>query len=176
VISRLGWICRHVANSLMAIAGIFLVLMMLQTVADVISANLFGRPIEGNIEIVSVYYMVMVVFLPLAWVEMKDEHIYADLFTNRLGRLPRRWVLGFSYVVAALFCAILAYQTAMDAKEAFDKSEVMMGSTLITIWPARFGLPIGFSAITLVLVLKFCEVIIGKPEASDYKSTYEDVE
>ena len=49
---------RWVALGLALIAGLALLAMMVQTVVDVLMKNLAGRPIEGNLEIMSVYHMV----------------------------------------------------------------------------------------------------------------------
>ena len=62
--------------------GIALLLMMAQTVIDILMKNLMGAPIEGNLEIMSVYHMVAIVFLPLAIVELKHEHINVDLLVR----------------------------------------------------------------------------------------------
>ena len=89
---------RAIALALAVVAGIALLLMMIQTVVDVTMNNLFGGPIEGNLEIMSVYHMVALVFLPLAIVELKHEHITVDLLVrlfptrrptrHRYARLP----------------------------------------------------------------------------------------
>jgi hypothetical protein len=57
-----------VAKALAVLSSVTVLLMMIQTVVDVTSNNLLGRPIEGNAEIIAAYYMVMIVFLPLAFV------------------------------------------------------------------------------------------------------------
>ena len=46
-------------------------LMMLHVTADVTSRTLFNRPLEGTTEIVAVYYMVMVAYLPWAWISAR---------------------------------------------------------------------------------------------------------
>lgn len=144
---------RGLAYVLAFVAGAVVLLMMLQTVADVASSNFFGRPIEGNLEIISTYYMVMVVFLPLAFVELRHEHITVDLVVRLLPDAVHRGILVFGYLVCAAFFAILAYQTWEDAVNAWHVGEVMMGSTYVTIWPAKFALPVGFFAIMLAVLL-----------------------
>ena len=68
-----------VARALLFCAGIGLLLMMVQTAADVAADNLWRHPIKGNLEIISVYHMVLVVFLPLAYVELEEQNIQVDL-------------------------------------------------------------------------------------------------
>jgi len=140
---------RWLAMLLATIAGAALILMMLQTVASVVMSNLFGRPITGNLEIVSVYHMVMVVFLPLAYVELRHEHISVELVVQLMPGWLQRVVLTFSYLVATGFFCILARQTWLDALRSFRINEIMMGAIYVTIWPAKFALPIGFAAVAL---------------------------
>lgn len=144
---------RRFAMLLAIVAGIALLLMMLQTVVDVIMKNLFGAPIEGNLEIVSVYHMVAIVFLPLALVELKHEHITVDLVVRHFPKGLRRVSDSLGYLVSAVFFGILAYQTWLDAVKAFRIDEILMTSILITIWPAKFSLPIGFAAVMLASAL-----------------------
>ncbi len=144
---------RGLAYALALIAGVSVLLMMLQTVADVLMSNVFGRPIEGNLEIISTYHMVLVVFLPLALVEIRHEHINADLLVRLFPQVVQRAIYAAGQIVCAVFFSILAYQTWLDAVEAWRINEIMMGSTYVTIWPAKFALPLGFLAIMLATLM-----------------------
>ncbi|WP_110598329.1 TRAP transporter small permease subunit [Salinicola lusitanus] len=143
---------RHLANLLAALALVSLFLMMLQTVVDVLASNLSGRPIPGNLEIISVYHMVLVVFLPLAFVEKKNEHISVDLVYQMLPSRLQRWVLVAGYLVTATFLGLLAWQTWADAMRSYQLNEMMMGAVYVTIWPAKLALPVGFSAMLLMVL------------------------
>ena len=143
----------RLAFGLALIAGVSVVLMMLQTVADVLMTNIFGRPIEGNLEISSIYHMVLVVFLPLALVELRHEQISADILVRLFPPVLQRVVYALGQLVCAAFFAILGFQTWRDAVQAWRINEIMMGSTYVTIWPAKFALPIGFAAIMLASLL-----------------------
>lgn len=146
----LFWI-RRLATFLAAVAILSLFLMMLQTVIDVLASNLAGRPIPGNLEIISVYHMVLVVFLPLAFVELKKEPIAVDLVYRMLPKALQRWALVSSYLITATFFGILAWQTGADALRSFGMHEMIMGAVFLTIWPAKLALPIGFAAALLMV-------------------------
>ena len=146
-------VVRWFARALAFVAGVALILMMVQTVIDVVMKNVFGAPIEGNLEIVSVYHMVALVFLPLAIVELKHEHISVDLVVRLFPAPLRRTTETLSYLISALFFGILAWQTWLDAIEAWRIGEILMTSILITIWPAKFSLPVGFAAVMLASLL-----------------------
>jgi TRAP-type C4-dicarboxylate transport system permease small subunit len=144
---------RGLATLLAALAGVAMLLMLLQTVTDVAMANLAGRPIPGNLEIISLYHMVVLVFLPLAFVEMRHEHISVDLVVRLLPRAAQRVILVGSYLVCAGFFALLSWQTLLDAIASWRLGELTMGAIYVTIWPAKFALPAGFIAILLMVLL-----------------------
>ena len=66
------------------VAALFVIVMMLHVCADVFSRLVLGRSLHGTIEIVSAYYMVGVIFLPLIEVTREDGHISVELLTRRL--------------------------------------------------------------------------------------------
>ena len=132
------------------VAGVGLLLMMGQTVVDVLSDNVLGRPIPGNLEIISVYHMVLVVFLPLALVEWQHQNIHVDLFFLRMPKPVQRFALVVGYVVCAAFFFVLAWRTLTDAVAAWHKNELKLAAIYLVIWPAKFVLPIGFLGIALV--------------------------
>src|SRR5690606_4638954 len=104
-------IISTIAFALALIAGVSLMLMMLQTVVDVLMNNFAGAPIEGNLEIISAYHMVLVVFLPLAYVELRHEHINADLVVRLMPRGLQRSVYVFGCLVSLAFFGALTWQT-----------------------------------------------------------------
>lgn len=155
----IGKLVRGFALTLVFISGISLILMMLQTVADILLNNFFGAPIEGNLEVISSYHMVLVVFLPLAYVELRHEHINADLFVRLMSPRLQRVIYVFGALVSCCFFFALGWQTLLDAINSYQINEVIMGSVYVTIWPAKLALPLGFTAIFLVLLLNIWQAI-----------------
>ena len=150
---RFEQLVRFVSGGLTILGGVCLFLMMLQIVVDVGLKYIFNSPIEGNLEVVSFYYMVGVVFLPLAMVELRHEHISVDLIVQMLPKRGRSYVYVLGNCVALSFFGVLAYQTGLDAIHATRINEVMMGSIYVTIWPSRWFLPAGFVLIALAIVV-----------------------
>lgn len=134
----------------MAIAGGTLVLMMLHVVTDAVAKNVFSHPLEGTLAIVSAYYMVPVVFLPLCFVELHEENFRVELFTRRLG--PRS-LTALSGVLRMAATAILLLTAWFSAQEAILQStagemwETALGA--IAVWPGRWVVPVGCSAMGL---------------------------
>ncbi len=142
---------RWAAAIAATVAGLSLLLMMAQTVLDVVLRAGFNNPIEGNLEVVSLYHMVAVVFLPLALVELRREHICVDMFVTALPHRVQSGVYVFAQLVALTFLALLFYRTLIDALHATRIDEVVMGSALLVVWPAKWMLPVGFGAMMLAV-------------------------
>lgn len=135
----------------LAVAGTFILLMMVHVTADVVLRNL-GYHIQGTLEIVGFYYMVCLVMLPMGYVELKREHIRVDLFAQML---PGWLQLGL-YVLACLlglvFFGMLGWQMLADAQRAMRVAETAMANFTFYIWPARWAMPLGFAGLLLAIL------------------------
>ena len=149
LISRL---LRGLNTVILGISGLVLLAMMLLVAADVAAATVFGTPIQNVIEIVAYYMMVGIVFLPLGSTELRGDHIKTDIFTQILPRKP--WLA--SQVVVGLagtaMLGVLTYVSFDKALQATKRGEMMMGTTMIDIWPSRWILFAGFALFLICLV------------------------
>tara|TARA_R110000787_G_scaffold6137_10_gene21755 strand:- start:15832 stop:16422 length:591 start_codon:yes stop_codon:yes gene_type:complete len=157
------WI-RLLSKGLALIGGVSVVLMMIHVVADIIAKYLFNSPIEGTLEVVSAYYMVAVVFLPLAIAELRREHIIVDMFIRHFAFTPRVYTYVLTGLITAGFYGLLAYETGEAALHALKINEVMMGTSFVVVWPSRWFLPIGFGAITLAILFHVLQAILRPDE------------
>lgn len=126
------------------LAGLTLIAMMLLVNADVAAAWILGRPITNVIEIVAFYLMTAIVFLPMGSAESHDEHIKTDVLVQRLRRGMQILLSVATGVLMAITLAALTWVSIDKAIDATRQGEMMMGTTLIEIWPSRWLLPIGF--------------------------------
>lgn len=138
---------------LMGAACALLALMMLHVTADVLGRFLFNAPIIGTLETVSYYYMVGAIFLPLALVERRGEHIRVDLFTQRLPRRVQLVLYLLACAAGLAFVGMLFWQSMTDALRSTARGETIMSNFLFYVWPARWFLPLGFGAMALAILL-----------------------
>ena len=124
-------------------SGLFLILMMLHIAIDVILRNA-GISIQGTLEVVSFYYMVCLVFLPMGYVELKHQHIRVDLIAQRLPQSLQVGLYVLSCLIGLLFFGMLGWQTLLDAIQATQSAQTAMANFTFYIWPARWALPLGF--------------------------------
>lgn len=138
---------------LLEILGIIcLVLMIVGVVADVALKYAFNRPIENLADIVAFYFMVGIVFMPMASTERSFEHINADLFVRILPIPVRNTIYIVVTLISAAAVFVLAYHSGTDALKATQRGDMMMGSSLFQIWPSRWFLPVGFGFLGLALL------------------------
>ncbi len=152
------------SRAFMVMAGVFLVLMMGHVTIDVVAKYLFNAPITGTVETVTYYYMVSVVFLPLALVELRSEHIYVDLFIRRLPARIQMRIYVFACLCGILYFSGMAYQTFLDAVHSTVQQETVMSNYIFYVWPSRWALPIGMGGIVFALAVNIGRALkAGRP-------------
>lgn len=150
----------RLSQALVSVCAIALALMMLQVTADVIGKYFFNAPIPGSAAIVSSYYMVAVVFLPLAWVEACNGSIVVELIYGLSSKLLQRVMIALGALATMLFYGLLAWVSWGPAMHAYEIGEFTAGTWSVVIWPSRFLLPVGLglgcviSMLQIVLILK----------------------
>lgn len=142
------------SGALMLVGGTALIAMMAQVTADVVGKYFLNAPVPMTLEMVSNYYMVAVVFLPLGAVERAGANIHVELVYAALPRVARRLLDLLAYGLGVFFFGMLTRVAWEVAVEKFEVGEFIMGSYSVVIWPSRFLVPVGASIITAVLVLK----------------------
>ncbi len=145
---------RRLGNGLAVAGGIALVLMMLHIVADVATKYLFNDPIDGTTEIVAAYYMVAVVFLPLAYVTFTEGHLIVELFTARMRGSLRAALVGCAGLATLAYLLFLVLYTGVEAVRRTREGEAWETSVdLVAIWPSRWFLTVGLAAMALYVAL-----------------------
>jgi len=142
------------AQILMAISIVLAAVMMIHVTIDVLLSQFIAEPMPATVDLVSFYYMVGLVFLPLAFVETKNEHIDVDLIHAVLPQGGKKALDLMALTFSMIYFGLLTYQSGIDAIEKYQLGEYTMGLVNVTIWPGRFALPIGCGTLTLVLLLK----------------------
>lgn len=150
---------QWVAKSAMVLAALFLVLMALHVSLDVGLRYLFGKSFTGTLEFVSFYYMVAVVFLPLAYVELQQEHISVDVLVGRLPPSVQLVLYLFASTLGLIYFGMLCYQSYLDALRATARMETAMANFTFYLWPSRWALPVGFAAMCLAILANMIKAL-----------------
>jgi TRAP-type C4-dicarboxylate transport system permease small subunit len=140
------------------IAAIGTVAMMFHICLDVALRNVFRISLDTTPDVVARYYMVVVAFLPLAWLERQNGMVSVELIEWALGPRARR----VSDVLVALFSAlvygVLAWTTARSALRHFEVGTfVEFVDYRMPVWHSHFLPPLGFFLAAAVCLLKAVE-------------------
>ncbi len=153
MIKRALQFCTDAATLL---AGIAVAIMMTQVTVDAVMRYVFNSPLPGTIAFVSHYYMLIVVFLPLAAPEWKSGHISVDIVTSQFPDAVNRHLARWTHLYGAAIYAAITYASWGEAVSKFRTSAKVIDSNLsILIWPGYFVLPIGCGLMTAVLLFRF---------------------
>jgi len=149
------------SNLLAGLAGCAVILMMLHINLDVAMRYIFSAPFANTIEIVSTYYIVAIVFLPLALVERMNANIVVEILAQHLPKRVAELLIACVAIVTALYFGALAWHTGIDAMQKYEVGEIALGNSQITVWPTRFYLPIGCGLLVVVLLHKAWRLFAG---------------
>ena len=147
------------SERMVSVTTIPVLAMMVHVTLDVVLKFTLNHPLQGTLEITAYYYMVSIVVLPLAFVELTRQSIAVDLFYQMMGRRMQIGVTGLVLLLSALGYGGLAWISWPDAIEAFHKREIVMGTVNIYIWPARFLLPSALMLATLVCLYHLLRLV-----------------
>ena len=142
-------------------ACVGLILMMVHITFDVFM-RLIGSPIPATITIVPFYYMVPLIFLPLAMAERNDAQITVELLTQKLGQRWQQVLAVFGWLLAIAIYLVMTLETWGDAskKLAIGAFKIEQG-VKIPIWMSYYVLPIGFGLAMAVLIYRVLIMVTG---------------
>lgn len=174
-------ILDRVSDVLLIIAAAVMAIMMFHVGADVIAKRVFGAPIIGTLEMVSLFYMVAVIFLPLAVVQKDREHIFVELFTQKLSAKWIRFLDAIALLLMLALTIILCWKGSEVAIEKMLAGEMSPNVEFdITVWQGRWFPVIGFAltaAYALIfLISELLSVISGRPSELPKKHSNDENE
>lgn len=159
---KIGFFLGKLSDVTAVSAGIAVIAMMIQVVVDVFARTVLGLAIPGTIAIVSHYYMVMVAFIPLAFAEVRDQHISVEVITEHLSKRMQFVLEVFAQALGVVVYGLLSYASLQEALSKMKiNSFVIEQSLRLILWPAYFIVPIGSGLICIVLLYKVVAAITG---------------
>ena len=155
VLAAAQFVAERFATIITACACVALMLATVHVTADVIMTRLFQSPINGTQMIVTTYYMVAMLFMPLAYAESRSGHIKADLFFSPLPYAVRWTVSLLTYVAMSAFLAVMTWQLYLRAARQTRIGEMYLLSDMtVILWPSRWLAVLGVAAFFVVTLLR----------------------
>jgi TRAP-type C4-dicarboxylate transport system permease small subunit len=93
------------------------------------------------------------VFLPLAYTQVRREHVVVTLFTDHMRAGIRARLIWFGCLVGFIAFAILLYAMSKGALKAYQTGDAYLGVNQIVTWPARALAVVGIAALIVRLAL-----------------------
>lgn len=137
------------------------VTMMVVIAIDVVARATSGASVPGVMELGETV-LVAAVFLGMAYAGASDSHIAVDLVTDRLPKAVSRWVVAIGWMGTSVILAWLIYATGIRAWNSFLNNESRMGLVNWPLWPARWLIVIGLSAMLIIAITNVVRLIRGK--------------
>lgn len=148
------WICLAVGA-----------LMMLHVSVDV-AGRAFYKPFVGTNEIVSGYYMILLVYLPWAYIARNNAHIVADIFTRMIPDRVMFWIEAMIKLLTIAYLGVFTWETYVRAVQQMRAGEAMqVAGGYLQVWPSRFALPLGAALMLLYVVLRLGADVVNRVKA-----------
>lgn len=153
-------LAERIAIPLGILASASTIVMMIGISADVLYRNVAGRSIPGVLELTE-SALVATVFFGLAYAGTSGSHIAVDLLVRRFPRRVAQWTMVTAWVLSAGILAWLIYASFERAVDSLGRGETRMGLVSWPLWPARWMIVIGFTALLLVAVVNIVRLVRG---------------
>lgn len=152
------------ARTMGLVGGLVVVALMVLITLDALGRK-FLQSVPGALEF-SEAAMVGIVFLPLMYVQMRREHVFVTIATQRF---PLRVQALLDALIALLAMVMFCWFTMLTARKAYQAyliREFRAGMILFPIWPFRWLIPIGTGFMALELLLTALEELqnVARPE------------
>ena len=157
----LGKILARCEQALLYLGILATFAMMCLTSGDALSRYALNRPIMGAYEITEKYLMVAAIFLGLSYGYRGGLFIRVTFLVDRLSGTARLIADYVAFLLSLAFCVFVLWATAIQGwRGLHDDTEL---STLpVLVGPAYCIVPIGFLALTILMLVDLPRVRDGK--------------
>jgi TRAP-type C4-dicarboxylate transport system permease small subunit len=134
----------HKINQILSgFCGWLMLAMMILLVIDIVSRTM-RKPIQGMAEL-SVFVMMVVIYLGMARCEENKEHVNLEIVLNAVSPPARRFMKLVYSVLALGTVSLLYYSVTVNAWSSFQRNEAIEGTVEMPIWPVKFFMVIGLT-------------------------------
>ncbi len=149
----------HKANRLLAgFAGWLMLAMMMLLIIDIVFRSA-DMPLHGLAEL-SVFVMMIVIYLGLSRCEEYSEHVSLEFATNKLSNKARRVVAAAVQFLAVATVGLMFYAITTDAWSAFETNSSIEGLIDLPIWPTKFIMVVGMVFFLLQTIVNLVDSIL----------------
>ena len=152
---------RKLCRFLLLISGLTLAFMLVFTFVDVV-LRAFGRPIQGDYEIISFLGAVVVGFA-MPYTSLLKGHVYVDFLLEKLPKHVGDWMQVATRILATLFFLWVSWNFVIMSLDLVKSHEVTQVFRL-PYYPIPFALAFCCIIQCLTLVLQIPKIVSGHDE------------
>ena len=153
-------LAKFFSDAAMLLACLAVVLMMIHVTAEAIGKYILHVPMPATQETVQFYYMVALVFLPIAYIARGEGHICVELFTQNLKPPARARLDVFVGILTLIWVWLIAWYAGEEAVTTTLDGELQeTGNGYLIVWPGRWFIPTGCAVMSMSVALQLLKDI-----------------
>ncbi|MCL1486167.1 MAG: TRAP transporter small permease [Marinobacter sp.] len=161
---------------LILFAQLMLAVMVLITFVSVIGRTFLNTSVPDDLLIMELL-MVVLVFLPLSWVQSLGAHLEVTVLTDFFPEAVQKALVSFGLFLGLVMFGGMAYVSWESAYESYAFGELAYNSVLnLRDWPAKMLIPIGLGWWCLRMVVQLIWPATRHEAETEYKSALKDTE
>ena len=150
--------CERVLTSV-AVFSIFI--MMCLTTTEAIGRYFFSRPITGAYELTEKYFMLITIFLGIAYAYRGGAFIRVGILMDRMPMKVKVPVNYFAQVFSIVYGAVLVIASIQQLVRTLRHGTTLASLSFIPLWPGIIVIPIGLLLMCLFMLVDLPRVKKG---------------
>jgi len=143
-----------------AVLSIFI--MMCLTTTDAIGRYFFSRPITGAYELTEKYFMLMTIFLGVAYAYRGGAFIRVGILMDRMPMKVKVPINYFGQIFSIVYGAVLVIASIQQLVRTLKHGTTLASLSFIPLWPGIIVIPIGLLLMCLLMLVDLPRVKQGK--------------
>lgn len=153
----MSWVDARVAEA----AGMAMVVMLGCVTVDVLLRYTLNSPLSWSYDLVSMYLLPAIVFLPLAVVQKRRHHVNVDILYLKFSPRWQAVATMASLVASGAVVGVIATLAGQEAARSFAQNEVISGPIAWPAWIGNAVLAVGGLIFVARVLVDFCLLLAG---------------
>lgn len=135
--------------------------LTLMVTVSVVGRYVFGQPVPDDV-VLGELLMLPIVYLPMAAVQARREHIFVSLFTDSAPRRVRAMLEVLGMLIGAGFFGVIAYAACFSFLDSVETGAYRVGLLDMPEYPGRLALFLGTGLFAARLLIDAFRAMLGQ--------------
>jgi len=178
--SEIGFALNRFMNAvdrwLILFAQLMLAGMVLITFVSVVGRTFLDTSVTDDL-LIAELLMVVLVFLPLSWVQSLGAHLEVTVLTDFFPEAVQKALVSFGLLLGLVMFGGMAYVSLQSAYKSYVFGELAYNSVLnLRNWPAKMLIPLGLGWWCLRMAIQLIWPATRHDAETEFKSALKDTE